>query len=176
METGIRKTRCFNNVSKTVYAVPSLLQAVLHSEAYGSGYSCRCRKTHTGTGIRPRSMRQSCRRKNCAGLLIAMGCRHLLHLFTSPQPVGIFCHNDLAAGQTLQVCRARGIAVPEQLKVIGFDDIPLAAMTSPSLSSIHQPILEMATLAVDIVCDLGAEKVCPSNVVMPVSVVQRETT
>lgn len=99
------------------------------------------------------------------------------HLLSSyPQTDGIFCSNDIAAAQMLQICQNRGIDVPQKMKIIGFDDIPISSMTSPALSTIHQPLEEMAAMAVEIICNLSEKKVCPSNVIMPVSVVERDTT
>jgi len=97
-------------------------------------------------------------------------------LLTYPLSDGIFCSNDLAAAQTLQVCAKRGIKVPQDMKVVGFDDIPLAAMVCPALSTIHQPITEMADMAITVLCDLSEGKVTPSNITMPVCVKEREST
>lgn len=61
---------------------------------------------------------------------------------------GVFCHTDVMACALLQTCAARGIRVPEDLKVIGYDDIELGTYFSPPLTTIHQPREEIAEKAV----------------------------
>lgn len=59
----------------------------------------------------------------------------------------IFAHNDLsAAGALRAVCEA-GLRVPEDVAIIGFDDIPLAEQTDPPLTTVHQPLRELGETA-----------------------------
>jgi len=60
---------------------------------------------------------------------------------------GIFAGNDLMAIGALKALRERGIQVPEQVKVCGFDGIALAEITEPELTTVAQPIYEMGELA-----------------------------
>ena len=55
----------------------------------------------------------------------------------------IACANDLLALGALQRLQERGIRVPDQISVAGFDDIPVAQMTSPSLSTVRMPLREI---------------------------------
>ena len=48
-----------------------------------------------------------------------------------PRPTGLLCYNDLVAVGALRAAKALGLRVPGDLSVIGFDDIPLAAMVEP---------------------------------------------
>jgi LacI family transcriptional regulator len=64
------------------------------------------------------------------------------------RPTAIFAANDSMAIGALSALRVSGIAVPEEMAVAGFDDIPLARYMDPPLSSVHVPI-----------CDLGAKAV-----------------
>ena len=66
--------------------------------------------------------------------------------------------------------------MPEQLKVIGFDDVFLAALTTPQLTTIHQPIKEMAEIVMNLMHDSVSGKVVPKRTVLPVRLVERETT
>ncbi len=67
-----------------------------------------------------------------------------------PAPTAIFVANDLMAIGAMAALRARGIGVPGDLSVVGFDDIHLAAYTSPPLTTVHQPAREMARRATEI--------------------------
>lgn len=89
---------------------------------------------------------------------------------------GIFASSDIIAAQCIQVCRKLGRNVPEDIKIVGFDDVNIAALTSPSISTIHQPVSEMAAMAVDIVIKSTEGFVVPKRTVLPVSFVEREST
>lgn len=93
-----------------------------------------------------------------------------------PQTDGLFANSDLIAAQTLQVCRKLHISVPEQLKIIGFDDVSIASITTPQLTTIHQPVKEMAEIAMNLLHDAAGGKLVPKRTVLPVSLVERETT
>ncbi|MEO7965647.1 MAG: LacI family DNA-binding transcriptional regulator [Gemmatimonadaceae bacterium] len=62
-------------------------------------------------------------------------------------PTAIFCANDSMAIGALSALRERGLQVPRDMTVVGFDDIPLARYMNPPLSSVHVPILEMGERA-----------------------------
>lgn len=93
-----------------------------------------------------------------------------------PDTDGIFTNSDAIAAQVIQVCRGLKIEVPERLKVIGFDDVLLASLTTPPITTIHQPIEEMAESTVRIIDAAIAEKVVPIRTVLPVELVEREST
>lgn len=59
----------------------------------------------------------------------------------------ILCGNDLIASGVIEECKKRGFNVPEDISVIGFDDIPLAAELSPALTTIRQERLELGKCA-----------------------------
>ena len=71
-------------------------------------------------------------------------------LLQHPDTDGIFASSDLIAAQLLQVCAKLGRKVPEQLKIVGFDDVNIASLTTPPITTIHQPIKEMAATAVEL--------------------------
>lgn len=66
-------------------------------------------------------------------------------------PTAIFCYNDELGVWLLDIARAAGIRVPEQLSVVGFDDNVLAYTTRPRLTTVHNPLDRLATAAVDLV-------------------------
>lgn len=70
------------------------------------------------------------------------------------RPTAIVCYNDLTAIGTLQAARAAGLRVPEDVSVVGFDDIELAAWTDPGMTTVRQPTDEMARWAVARLADV----------------------
>ncbi len=92
-----------------------------------------------------------------------------------PETDGLFANSDVIAAQTLQTCRKLQIAVPERLKVIGFDDVFLATLTTPQLTTVHQPIKEMAEIAINLLHDSASGKLVPKRTVLPVCLTARET-
>ncbi len=97
-------------------------------------------------------------------------------LLKYPKTDGLFANSDVIAAQTLQVCRKLGISVPDQLKIIGFDDVRIAALTTPQLTTIHQPVREMAEIAINLLHDAVSGKLVPKRTVLPVALIERETT
>jgi LacI family transcriptional regulator len=73
------------------------------------------------------------------------GANRLLDL--SPRPTAIFASNDEMAAGVVFAARERGIGVPEELSVIGFDDTPIAAHIWPPLTTVRWPIVSMARSA-----------------------------
>src|SRR5262245_1587013 len=63
-------------------------------------------------------------------------------------PTAVFAASDGMAVGALRAIHERGLQVPDQIALIGFDDLPLAAYTSPPLTSVHQPIRDMGAHAV----------------------------
>lgn len=69
----------------------------------------------------------------------------------------VFAANDLSAIGAIAALKAHGRRVPEDVSVVGFDDIHLAAYTSPPLTTIHQPALEMGRCATEILIQAIAD-------------------
>jgi len=78
----------------------------------------------------------------------------LLPLLLKAGVTAVFCYNDMVAVGMLMACRERGIAVPETLSVIGFDDINIASYMTPPLTTIHQPKVQLGRLATQVLLDL----------------------
>ena len=89
---------------------------------------------------------------------------------------GVFASSDVIAAQVLRVCRAKGIKVPEEMKIVGFDDVSIAEITTPMITTIRQPVKEMAEAAVSLMAQAVAGEVVPARSLFPVSLVIRETT
>jgi len=80
-------------------------------------------------------------------------------LLDSPSPpTAIFAFNDNLAIGALQAARARGISVPAELSLVGFDDSEHAPLVTPPLTSVRQPLTEMGRMAVTLLLRLLAER------------------
>lgn len=74
-----------------------------------------------------------------------------LDLLTArPDVNALFCYNDLVATGALQACAKLGRCVPEDVAVFGCDDIPLAEMVTPPLTTLHVSQQEMGASAVQL--------------------------
>lgn len=77
------------------------------------------------------------------------GMRLTEQLLDAPNPPdGIFCANDTTAVSAIRCAKRRGIKVPDELAVIGFNDDPICEIIDPPLSSVHHPATEMGSAAV----------------------------
>ena len=94
-------------------------------------------------------------------------------LLEHPETDGIFASSDLIAAQVLQRLYAMGKRVPEDIKVIGFDDTVIAGITTPSITTIHQPIEEMSELSIAYIDRRRKGEMVPNVTTMPVSLVVR---
>jgi PAS domain S-box-containing protein len=83
--------------------------------------------------------------------------------------------NDKMAFGALEVLRARGIRVPDDVAVVGFDDTEEARAVIPSLTTVRQPIYELGKRAVETLLALLAGKEVPGRLVLPTEVVIRRS-
>ena len=93
----------------------------------------------------------------------------------SPRPTAIFASNDEMAAGVVFAARERGITVPDDLSVIGFDDTPIAAHIWPPLTTVRWPIVSMARAAArKLVGDMvGGEAAEPQPAELPSMLVKR---
>jgi LacI family transcriptional regulator len=92
-------------------------------------------------------------------------------------PTAIFAFNDPMAIGALRAARERGIRVPEELSVIGFDDAGVAEHTIPALTTVRQPLAEMGRMAVSLLTRLlDNQRVEAMRVELATALVPRETT
>jgi LacI family transcriptional regulator len=96
--------------------------------------------------------------------------RKLLAL--SDRPTAIFAGSDLQAFGLYEAARVLGLQVPRHLSVIGFDDLPMARWAWPPLTTIRQPLTEMAATATRLVLGHGGER----RVELATSLVVRQST
>jgi LacI family xylobiose transport system transcriptional regulator len=103
---------------------------------------------------------------------------HATALLTSPDPpTAIFAGNDLQAIGVLRAAGRLGVDVPGDLSVVGYDDIPVAKLTTPPLTTIHQPLRRMAEQATRIVLDMrDGRSTETTRIDLATSLVVREST
>jgi len=92
-----------------------------------------------------------------------------------PHLTAIFCYNDMTAIGALSTLKRHGLRVPDDISLVGFDDIPFAAYVDPPLTTIQQPKDEMGRLAVQMLLDLLNGKPV-ANVMLPGQLIVREST
>lgn len=94
-----------------------------------------------------------------------------------PEVDGIFATSDVIAAQVIQVCARHGLKIPDDISLVGFDDVELASLTQPSLTTIHQPVDQMCKYAFDIILKRLKDKdeVIPIKTVLPVTLVERNS-
>ncbi|WP_322924299.1 LacI family DNA-binding transcriptional regulator [Paenibacillus campi] len=93
-----------------------------------------------------------------------------------PEVDGIFASSDVIAAEVIQACHHCGIQVPERLGVIGYDDVNIASLVTPRLTTIRQPIEEMATCLIEMLLRHIVGDRIPHETVLPVSLIERATT
>ena len=93
-----------------------------------------------------------------------------------PDIDGLFLNSDIMAIAAMKVCRKLGKRVPEDLKIIGYDDVSLASLVSPQITTIRQPLAQMSELSVRLIENLVAGKPVEVENCLPVKLVERETT
>ena len=89
---------------------------------------------------------------------------------------GIFASSDIIAAQIIQVARKFQIRIPEDMKLVGFDDTTVSSLTTPTITTIHQPVEEMVRAAVSALLDAAQGKLVPSRTILPVRLIEREST
>ncbi|SEW04993.1 LacI family DNA-binding transcriptional regulator [Luteibacter sp. 329MFSha] len=87
---------------------------------------------------------------------------------------GVFCADDVLAMGAIDACRERGVRVPADVSIVGFDDMPLAAWASYSLTTVRQPIHDMVLHAIDrIVAWMEHPDAVPRSKLFPCELVTR---
>ncbi|WPX09215.1 LacI family DNA-binding transcriptional regulator [Anaerocellum danielii] len=89
---------------------------------------------------------------------------------------GIFASSDMIAITAIKVAEAFKKRVPDDLKIIGFDDINIASWYKPSITTIRQDKEEIAKKSIEILINLIEGKKVENKNILPISLIERETT
>jgi DNA-binding LacI/PurR family transcriptional regulator len=91
-------------------------------------------------------------------------------------PTAIFALNDRMALGAIRAAHARDLRVPEQVSVIGFDDIYIASLLNPPLTTVRQPGYAMGQVAASLLFDLLEERTVPSTTVIATELILRSSS
>lgn len=97
-------------------------------------------------------------------------------LTTTEKPTAIFCSDDYMAIEIIECIKKKGLSVPKDIAVIGFDDIELAAYVKPALTTIRQPIYELGKTSSQVLLNIidGKQKT-PFHKLLDVKLIKRES-
>jgi LacI family transcriptional regulator len=91
-------------------------------------------------------------------------------------PTAVFAGSDLQAMGVYAAARARGLLVPHDLSVVGFDDVPMSATANPPLTTVRQPLADMGLVATSMLLRLlNDEPLDSMGMVLPTSLVYRDS-
>ncbi|MGP3977664.1 LacI family DNA-binding transcriptional regulator [Streptomyces sp. 8N114] len=143
-------------------AVRHLLENGHRDIAYVSGpmHLSQCRDRHTGGTQVLRAFGTGAQLRHIEGarMDVAAGRDAGARLLgMSPRPTAVFCANDLMALGVLQALYGAGVAVPEEVALVGYDDIEFAAAAAVPLTSVRQPAYRMGRAAADLLIEETGE-------------------
>lgn len=106
------------------------------------------------------------------------GMTAITHLLSaSPPPSAAFAASDLIALGFLAASETHGVHVPDDLSVVGFDDLRFSGFVRPRLTTVHSPVDRLAAIGVEMLVDrLRRPDLAPRTEVLPVSLVERAST
>lgn len=93
-----------------------------------------------------------------------------------PPPTAIFASNDLSAFGAMDAARECGLRIPDDISIIGFDDIPQASLVYPKLTTIRQPLEQMGQVAVKmLLAQIENRSSSPQLITLPTQLVIRDS-
>jgi DNA-binding LacI/PurR family transcriptional regulator len=108
---------------------------------------------------------------------LAGGMAAMRALLAAPErPTAVFCGNDLAALGALKACLAAGVGVPEALSIVGCDDIEMAVVVTPELTTVRVPARGLGARAARLLIGLIEGRPRRSGAPLPVELIVRGTT
>jgi alanine racemase len=112
-----------------------------------------------------------------AGISVAAGVRAFESLPKGKRrPTGVLAMSDMAAIGVMSAAQSSGLRVPEDLSVVGFDDVPASAWTNPPLTTVRQPIVEKGRLAARLLIQRMKGETVESPPPLQTSLVVRNST
>ena len=105
------------------------------------------------------------------------GVKAMAFLLGLPQaPTAVFCYNDMSALGALRCIHESGLRVPEDISLVGFDDLFFASYTQPPLTTVRQPRQRMGLLAMEILLKLMSGQDSTDTIEVPAELIVREST
>lgn len=100
-----------------------------------------------------------------------------MELLSDPHaPTALFAGNDLQAMGTYEAARQLGLRIPEDLSVVGFDDVQAAAYLGPPLTTVMQPLQDMAAAATRMIIGISRGEDCERHLILPTKLIVRSST
>jgi LacI family transcriptional regulator len=166
---GLIATRHLLELGHRRIAVISGPEDVLCSRARVAGF--RFAHDEAGVPVEPSFV-------HYGNFTVSAGDEHGMELLTlTDRPTAIFAGSDMQAIGVLRAARRLGLHVPGDVSVIGYDNLPVAAWTGPALTTVNQPLLDMAGTATRMLLDLARGVDLPtSRVDLVTELVVREST
>lgn len=108
----------------------------------------------------------------------AGGYAQAMALLEDPRvrPSAIFAGSDLQAMGVYEAARQLRVRIPEDLSVVGFDDVQTASYMGPALTTVRQPLQDMAAVAAQMLIDTSENKPIQRQVIMPTTLIVRNST
>jgi DNA-binding LacI/PurR family transcriptional regulator len=141
----------------SVYAVTDERLAGYEDALAAAGVDLAALRVEERPWIRPRSARDAT----------------LALLAERPRPTAILAMSDVFALAAIDAAKELGLRVPDDLSVVGFDDIPIASQVSPPLTTVRQPLVDKGRIAAEL---LFGRRQAEAPIVLPTELVIRGTT
>lgn len=96
--------------------------------------------------------------------------------FENP-PTALFAFNDVIAIEALKIAKDRGLRIPEDVAIAGFDGMYSSLITSPPLTTVKHPVEDIGQKAVEILLDEITHRVqIPQKIILPTELIPRQST
>lgn len=166
---GLAATRHLIELGHRRVAIISGPENVLCSRARVDGF--RSAHTEIGLDVDPSLVRWGT-------FEVEGGYEHGLELLRRPdRPTAVFAGSDVQTLGFIRAAHELGLRVPEDVSVVGYDDLPLASWLAPSLTTVRQPLAEMAALATQMLIALSdGEPLASQKVELGTELIIREST
>ncbi|HOG48501.1 MAG TPA: LacI family DNA-binding transcriptional regulator [Anaerolineae bacterium] len=104
------------------------------------------------------------------------GGRAAMQRLLAQAPDALFAASDMMAIGAIKALREAGRRIPQDVAIVGFDDLPLASIMEPGLTTVRQPIERLGAMAAEVLLDLVEGRVeGPQHVILPVQLVVRQS-
>ncbi|WP_372749593.1 LacI family DNA-binding transcriptional regulator [Litorivivens sp.] len=175
-------TVCIDNVAAAAEAINHLIELGHRDIAFINGPAdsplCDDRMLGFRQAMQAAQLPVNSRWLKSGDFTLASGYRCMEELLTlSRRPTALFCANDEMAIGAMQACRDAELSLPEDMSVVGFDDIAFAAYSHPRLTTVNQPRNRIGEQVMKMMLAmLAGENPTEPRMVLPHELVVREST